>query len=255
MSEHNAFERQLADEIEYEVGPPRNVDATEVTRQAKTTSPRWRFRMSSTIKFAAAGTVLAVFGAALLLAVPGGTSPNDGIVAPPGAEDTSAAPSSTSIDGESETPAWFTASIGDSLPSGMPDVSYEVGVEYLRGLEREGPIEATDPRLTGSLVRVLNADTYQVSPTEDVMVQTDLWRIETEQGTWLGESTGLSHFGEIADEAATEIGTVVLTGDGAYEGLSAYLFVDWAPEVGADVQGAIFAGEMPPAPEGSGSSE
>ena len=49
------------------------------------------------------------------------------------------------------------------------------------------------------------------------MVQSDLWRITNEDGTWTGESTGLSHFGEIADDSAVEIGAVVLTGNGAYD--------------------------------------
>ena len=40
----------------------------------------------------------------------------------------------------------------------------------------------------------------------------------------------------------------VLTGEGAYDGLSAYLVTDFT-ETPPMVQGAVFAGEMPPAPD------
>jgi hypothetical protein len=40
---------------------------------------------------------------------------------------------------------------------------------------------------------------------------------------------------------------VILSGDGAYEGLSAYLLIDWS-STPADFIGAIFPGEMPPFP-------
>jgi hypothetical protein len=41
---------------------------------------------------------------------------------------------------------------------------------------------------------------------------------------------------------------VILTGLDAYEGLTAYLWVDFTEDPPA-VEGAIFEGEMPPTPE------
>ena len=46
----------------------------------------------------------------------------------------------------------------------------------------------------------------------------------------------------------THFSTVVLTGEDAYEGLTAYISVDWTEEPVA-VEGAVFVGEAPPRPE------
>ncbi len=212
--------------------------------------------MSTALKFAAAAGVLAVAGTALLLVVPARLEP-DGAPAPPGAEEPTATLTAEPAVSEAEpvaedpaVPAYVTATIGDSLPLGMPESSFVDGAERVRGLEREGPIDSSDPRLTGSLLRVINYDSHQVSFTEDVGVQTDLWRIENEAGAWSGESTGFGHDGEVPAGDAIEISTVILLGEGAYDGLTAYLIADWAPAVGADVHGAIFSGQMPPAPDG-----
>ena len=55
---------------------------------------------------------------------------------------------------------------------------------------------------------------------------------------------------ELALERAQAFRMALMEGQGGYEGLSAYLVADWSPETGADMQGAIFSGEMPPVPEG-----
>jgi PAS domain-containing protein len=70
--------------------------------------------------------------------------------------------------------AYFTGTIGGSAVVGEPTESV-VGAAYeFRELVREGPIETSDPRLTGSLTRVLNFDIYPVgsgaSPDEEVVV-------------------------------------------------------------------------------------
>ena len=52
----------------------------------------------------------------------------------------------------------------------------------------------------------------------------------------------------ISRDETTDFGTVLFTGEGGYEGLSAYLLGDWTEEPVA-VEGAVFPGEMPPFPE------
>jgi hypothetical protein len=142
-----------------------------------------------------------------------------------------------------------TGTVGASTVIGEPVSTIADGVEDVRGLVREGPIEMSDPRLTGSLTRVLNFRVYPVGAEAGLLVQTDLWRIDNEGGSWAGPSTAFSHFGEIPGDVTVDLETAVLTGEGDYDGLSAYLVADWSPEVGADMQGAIFSGEMPPVPE------
>lgn len=64
----------------------------------------------------------------------------------------------------------------------------------------------------------------------------------------VGPSTAIGGVDDIPSDFTIDLETVVLTGEGGYDGLSAYLVADWNPESGADIQGAIFAGEMPPVP-------
>lgn len=119
MDNRDPFERQLADEIDYEVGPPQDVDALAITREAKSTSPRWRFSiMSSTIKFAAAASILAVAGAGIFLVGSGGLTPDDGVVAPPGAE----TPSDGPIEGDGSVVLVdnFQCDFGQSWPTRLP---------------------------------------------------------------------------------------------------------------------------------------
>jgi hypothetical protein len=144
---------------------------------------------------------------------------------------------------------FVTGTVGASTVIGEPVVSVADGVEDVRGLVREGPIEMSDPRLTGSLVRVLNYSFHPVSSDGALVIQTDLWRIENDRGSWSGPTTAISGVDDIPIDFTTDLESVVLTGEGDYDGLSAYLIADWTPETGADIQGAIFAGEMPPTPE------
>ena len=150
---------------------------------------------------------------------------------------------------EAEVPtgaSYFTGTIGASDVTGEPTEAVVDGVLEVRGLMREGPIEATDPRLTGSLSRVLDFDVHSVGDLEDVVLFSAPHRIENDAGSWSGTGTGVIHAGaDLSAEEELDFYTVVLTGEGAYEGLSAFLLADFAPEVGADIKGAVFPGEMP----------
>ncbi len=142
-----------------------------------------------------------------------------------------------------------TGTVGASTVIGEPVSTIADGVEDVRGLVREGPIEMSDPRLTGSLSRVLNFRVHPVGTEAGLVVQADLWRIDNEGESWSGPSTAISGLGEVPSDITVDIETVVLAGEGDYDGLSAYLVADWSPEIGADMQGAIFSGEMPPVPD------
>ena len=106
-----------------------------------------------------------------------------------------------------------------------------------------------DARLSGSLVRSLNSDAHRVSEDERVVVQSMTYRIDNEGGSWSGQGTALVHHGgDVRRRDETNLDTVVLTGEGGYAGLSAYLLVDWTKQPIA-IDGAIFSGTMPPAPD------
>ena len=110
--------------------------------------------------------------------------------------------------------------------------------------------EMDDPRLTGTVTNVANHDRHiKKSEAINIMPSALGLRIENEAGSWSGQGTGVSHRGAtIPQDEAFSLDTYLLTGAGAYEGLSAYLVVD-GTEDPVTVEGVIFAGGMPPAPE------
>ncbi len=59
--------------------------------------------------------------------------------------------------------SFVTGTIGASSVIGEPVISVTEGIEDGRGLVREGPIEVSDPRLTGTLVREINFSFRPVS--------------------------------------------------------------------------------------------
>jgi hypothetical protein len=110
-------------------------------------------------------------------------------------------------------------------------------------------LEMDDPRMTGSISVTFNADVHKVSDFEEVVLQTVDMRIDNDDGSWTGQGTQLVHDGaEIAEEEAIDLGTLPMTGAGAYEGLSAYLFWDFSEDP-PTVEGVIYEGELPPFPE------
>jgi len=110
-------------------------------------------------------------------------------------------------------------------------------------------LEMDDPRLTGSISVTFSADVHKVNDFEDVVLETVEMRIDNDDGSWTGQGTSLLHDGaEIPDEDAINLGTLPMTGSGAYEGLSAYLFTDFTEDP-PTVEGVIYEGELPPFPE------
>ncbi len=253
MDNRNAFERQLADEIDYEVGPPRNVDALAITRQAKTTSPRWRYiNMSSPIKFAAAASILAAAGAAFLLATPGGLAPDDGVVAPPGAEQPSTSPLQDSAEAAAAEPTGYESKYSQGLVRilSFPDFGEKTvpedgrNLEELRGQVYEGIIEASDPRLAGTLTGTLNQDSHLVPPDwgQPAVTQWGTERIENDGGAWECTWSG----GEVSLMKVPVMKWCV--GEGGYEGYAAQMLLTKEADVGLDWVGLTWQGDLPALP-------
>lgn len=151
-------------------------------------------------------------------------------------------------------PSYFTGQlISEFTPTVLGSDTVADGRIEGRGVVFEGDaIEVSDPRVSGSLTRAGNANIHrQINDSEVVIFQADAWLIENDAGTWSGHGTGLVHAGPEGPmgEDATEMSTVVLTGEGGYEGHTLYLIVDWTAEQAAAVEGAVFVGEAPPFPE------
>jgi hypothetical protein len=122
-----------------------------------------------------------------------------------------------------------------------PLVSVPVGAIVSVGVGFTHRWEASDPRLSGT-------STYTGSwleyPSAELGVDATTRVVENDEGRWVGTSTALT-----GPDIST--GTVILRGEGAYEGLTAYVLMDWHPLLTpqATFTAAIFPGEMPPFPE------
>jgi hypothetical protein len=96
-------------------------------------------------------------------------------------------------------------------------------------------VTSSDPRLGGVLTYV---ETKQLFPG-DMGVGASRAEIRSDEGAWVGTAT--EYF------TPTGLETMILTGEGAYAGLTAYLNLDWAT-IGRPFTGIIFPGEMPEPP-------
>jgi hypothetical protein len=235
MDNPNAFERQLAAEIDHEVGPPRYVDALAITRAAKTTTPEWRIRsMFSAAKLVTAGLLVFATGAVLSVAQPLG-------------QPSRMAPGAAEV-GEPGPAAYVHGAMVETLCCGDEAETYDSDGNRLtlRGMASSGLVEMDDPRLAGSFTMIGNGDEFpQADTSERVEIGWGEVRIENEDGAWSG-TFATTYDSEKINE--TSLILYELTGEGAYEGLSALLgqtgsISSW-PRF--PVAGAIFTGPLPP---------
>lgn len=102
-------------------------------------------------------------------------------------------------------------------------------------------VTGDDLRLGGTAT--LTRDWTGAYPPALVMVMDTEWHIEDEAGAWTGSSRRLASMADLDPVNVAE--QVILDGSGAYEGLSAYLIVDWEQE---SFLGAIIPDDMPEIP-------
>ena len=92
-------------------------------------------------------------------------------------------------------------------------------IERQRGYTWSGTHSATDPRFSGTHYYSWDADTYTLaSGDEGPIVYAEGLRIENAEGAWRGDATGAT-----LPDGTSATGPLVLTGEGAYEGLTAVL--------------------------------
>lgn len=103
-------------------------------------------------------------------------------------------------------------------------------------------VDADDDRLDGTGSVRYNSSKYPF-PLE---VQAGIYEFGSDDGRWIGTMTALTE-----PTLSIDRDTVILTGEGAYDGLSAYLLIDWSNSP-AEFIGGIFPGEMPPYPDQDG---
>lgn len=238
MSDMPAFERQLERRIHRFVGPARPVDDLAVFDAvvAASRSRTWGFTMFSALKFATASIILALVGGVLLagiLAAPQGDEVAPATVPEPA---TTAAPLDVAyFDGTVPYPGQYLH--GTTEAEGVKLLKRGDGWEFR-------DVELSDPRLNGTWRTIMNRDSYVAAGG----VWTTARRVDNEAGYWLGHFTGYA----TPDGRWLHQGT--LSGAGAYDGLTAIVFME---DNGADVNnagtyrihGMTFRGELPDAPE------
>lgn len=122
-----------------------------------------------------------------------------------------------------------------------PGADYAV-VDGYRGLFTW---DATDPRLSGTATYTGRFHRYP--KLHGVELTAGIWTVTNEDGAWRGQSRGLHSPNATHGDTAM----AVLTGDGAYDGLTANLTWDEPVDVPKEstIRGVIIADELPPFPE------
>jgi hypothetical protein len=146
---------------------------------------------------------------------------------------------------EPNTPAIVSGSmLGVGEPTQEPVDTVVDGVTQGRGSVIEGErIEADDPRLTGSATTSVNGDVRSVGDSVAFLLSISM-RIENDEGSWSGLCDSLL----IADGRPDPF-ACLFSGEGAYDGLSAYLVFENPEQPPFPFQGLIFEGNLPPMPE------
>jgi hypothetical protein len=192
--------------------------------------------MFSPLKAITAGALVLGIGGLVLIAQP--VDRGSGV---PGA----------ATDDAAMAPSFFSGEVGDFTENAVPvTVRRDSGVVDGTGESYTFPVDASDPRITGTATVIMNETDYRVGattlvPTGDVgTMRSVLMRIVNEDGSWEGPLTNL-HLEKDNLDSGSSSGW--LTGTGAYEGLEAY--VVWAFPGDFSFLGHITAEGPPPVPD------
>jgi hypothetical protein len=124
------------------------------------------------------------------------------------------------------------------------------GIDRNRDAVFVDTIEWSDPRLPSSMWISENLDMHALGDDREAWAWAGTIRLEDEVGAWTGLEYGMGEW--VGDGLALRPRVMMLTGEGAYEGLSAMLQRRWDPDdptYHATVEGYIFEDQLPPMPE------
>ena len=137
----------------------------------------------------------------------------------------------------------FTRTGGDyeGTVQELGELMYQV-----EGVTGKYSVSSDDARLGGTAKTTTDWIGHWIGhyPPALIAVGDTAWLIEDDRGTWTGSTRTI---GSIADEDPINTSEQVhLDGSGAYEGLTAYLVVDWEQD---SFVGALIPDEMPELPD------
>jgi hypothetical protein len=142
-------------------------------------------------------------------------------------------------------PAYFTFSEPVWEPSMIEEEESpgEWAAEW-RGLVETGTIEATDPRASGRVISIANANQLEVDGG-GLAIGAARMRLVNDGGAWAGTSQGL----HIVAEGGGAMEIAILTGEGGYERLT-LIMVQYADDDAQTRRGVILPSDrLPPVPE------
>jgi hypothetical protein len=146
---------------------------------------------------------------------------------------------------EPALPAYATGTVGE--PANFVEGTFSEDNRVLRGQRVEGvPVESSDARLAGLYDVAVNGHS-QVTDEDGAILESRLYRGENEGGSWVGSGTYVVAWGEDPGAPHIDRETLVLHGEGGYEGLVAYVTHDFA--AGEGYEAVILGVEVPPVPE------
>jgi len=133
----------------------------------------------------------------------------------------------------------FTRTDGDTegTVQELGEVMYRV-----EGVTGDYEVSSNDARLGGTAKT--NTDWIGHYPPALVAIGDTTWLIEDDRGAWSGTTHTIASIADLDPINTNE--QVHLDGSGAYEGLTAYLVVDWAEN---SFVGALIPDEMPELPD------
>ena len=139
---------------------------------------------------------------------------------------------------EASTPVYLTATVGQPAEFVQGTYSDDAmqGEQWL-----DIPVDASDPRLTGLLDIVRNG-VSEGSPDDGLaMLESRAWHLENDGGAWVGTGTSVDLIGSDGPLWLQE--AVLLVGEGGYDGLVAYVTVDYLAD--EPLQAVIVGVEAP----------
>lgn len=144
-----------------------------------------------------------------------------------------------------ETPAYYTWTVGQ--PANIIPGTWDESTGELRGEVFEAaPIEASDSRFSG-LGYVVNNGNRDESSDGRGIIESRSYRVVTDDCTWSGTGTFVfqADFGPPPPALARE--TVVVTGEGACEGLVSFSTADYRE--GSSGEALVLRVPVPPVPD------
>jgi hypothetical protein len=145
-----------------------------------------------------------------------------------------------------ETPLYYTWTAG--RPASEIAGEFDQDAIEMRGLVVEGiPIEASDPRLSGLFYAAINGN-GENSTSGAGQLESRSYRLVMDDGAWTGSGTYVVAGDPSAGGPPAIVReTMVMTGDGAYEGLVMFVTGDYRESTAGEA--VILSVGVPPVPD------